>query len=256
MSRAFLMSGVQYDSEIKQGKVRITELAPVAKELGLAGVEYREVYWRDKESELPAVREQLATLNLRGTYATFSTLFNRALPGRERLIGDLIDADELGSSLLRIFPGEWPSGAEEAEMWDGAGVAIARAEELGITVAVENFARAPGNHLREIERVMSHFTGPLVGTNVDVANYAVNDEDPIAAIRSLGPRIRYVHLKDVKLTPEGKAATVVGTGILPYRDILAALDASGQDFPLCFEFGGEGHPETSLREARDFLSSL
>lgn len=253
--RAILMSCVQYEDEIKSGKASVLDVAPVAKRLGLAGVEYREVYWHDKTRELPAVRAQLAELGLQGTYATFSTLYNPDIEGRARLIEDLADARNLGSSLLRVFRGALP-GVEDPAIRDGARTAIARAADLGIILVVENFVRAPGNRIADIVQVMESFETPAVGTNLDVSNYVLNDQDPIEAIRALGPRIRYTHLKDVKDTPEGKRSTVLGKGSLPYRDILTALDAAGPDFPLCFEFGGEGNPEDSLRQGIAYLASL
>ena len=83
----------------------VTELAPVAARLGLDGVEYREVYWRDKATELPAVREQVARLGLRLTYCTFTPLFNADPAARQQLLADIDDAAALGSPLLRVFLG-------------------------------------------------------------------------------------------------------------------------------------------------------
>src|SRR5450830_1980412 len=75
--RDVLVSGVQFDQELKSGAMPILQVAPAAKRLGAQGVEYREVYWKDKAVELPAVRNQVAQLGLKATYATFNTLFHR-----------------------------------------------------------------------------------------------------------------------------------------------------------------------------------
>jgi len=255
--RQVLISCVQYDQGLRQGSVKATQVAPVAARFGLAGVEYREVYWHDKLGELPAVRDQLAQLGLRGTYATFTTLFNRDAAARARLLRDVEDARALGSSLIRVFRGELPGdGPEDAAMWDGARAAIARAGELGLTIALENYARTPGNRLADVLGALERFDSPIVGTNVDVSNYVLNGQDPIPAIRALSRWVRYVHLKDVKETAEGKIATYLGAGTLPYQDILAELEATGQDFPLCFEFGGEGDPEGAIQKSLAYLRSL
>ncbi len=257
MTRQILMCGVQYDRELREGRARAADLAPVAKRLGLAGVEYREVYWHDKARELPAVRDQLAQLGLRGTYATFNTLFSRDPEVRARLLEDIRDARALGSSLIRIFRGELPgTGPLDAAMWDGGRAAIGLAGELGLTVALENFSGKVGNKGADIVGMLQTFDLPHVGTNIDVSNYVLNDEDPVAAIRTLARRIRYVHLKDVQFTPERKIPTYLGAGTLPYRDILAALEESGQDFPLCFEFGGGDDPEETIRKSLAFLKSI
>lgn len=257
MKRQVLISCVQYDEEIKRGDASVLDVAPVAARLGLDGVEYREVYWHDKRTELPAVRAQLARLGLRGTYATFTTLFNRDADARARLLQDVEDAHVLGSSLIRVFRGELPGDDPlDRPMWDGAHAALDRAGELGLTVALENYARTPGNRLADVHGALLRLALPHLGTNVDVSNYVLNGQDPIDAIRTLAPWIRYAHLKDVRLTDRGKVATYLGHGSLPYADILAELDRSGQDFPLCFEFGGEGDPERAIEESLAYLRGL
>ena len=255
MNRQILMCCVQYDAEIKSGKLGVADMAPIAKRLGLDGVEYREVYWHDKAKELPVVRDQLAELGLRGTFATFTTLFQRDPAMHARLLEEMADAKALGSSLIRVFRGELP-GEGDAAMWDRARAALDRAGELGLTVAMENYARTPGNRLADVLGAIEAFASPVLGTNVDVANYVQNGQEPIAAINALGSHVRYVHLKDVKQTPEGQVATWLGNGSLPYRAILAALDATGQDFPLCFEFGGEGDPESVIAKSLTYVRRL
>jgi sugar phosphate isomerase/epimerase len=251
------MSCVQYDDELKSGRMRVTDVAPVARRLGLDGVEYREVYWHDKAAELPAVRDQLGALGLRGTYATFTTLYSPDPEARRQLLEDVADAHALGSSLLRVFRGELPpEGRAGQATRDGARAAVELAGELGLTLALENYARTPGNRLADVLGALERFQTSVMGANVDVSNYVLNDQDPIPAIRALGPRIRYTHLKDVRLAGAEKTPTYLGAGALPYRDILAELDHAGQDFPLCFEFGGEGDPEGVLRASLGYLRSI
>ena len=252
--RQVLVSCVQWDQEIRGGAINVTAVGPAAARLGVDGVEYREVYWHDKPNELPAVRDQLARFGLRGTYATFTTLFSRDPDARAQLLQDVADAHALGSSLIRVFRGELPgSGPEDEPMWAGARAALDRAGELGLTIALENYARTPGNRLADVLGTLETFASPILGTNVDVSNYVLNDQDPILAIRALSRWVRYVHLKDVKLVGGQKVATYLGAGTLSYRKILAALEATGQDFPLCFEFGGEGDPESSIRRSQEYL---
>ncbi len=76
--------------------------------------EYREVYWRDRASEIPAIRDQLASLKLTATYATFTTLYNRDPEREKQLMRDLEDAHALGGSLMRVFPGERPGNSADA----------------------------------------------------------------------------------------------------------------------------------------------
>ena len=256
--RQVLMSCVQYDSEIKSGQKSVLDMPDVAMKLGLDGVEYREVYWHDRAAELPQLATKMRASGLRPTFATFRTLFSVDDVVRTGLRQDLEDAATLGSTILRVFRGVWPADdAAGAAMWDNARSLVKRAGELGVTIAIENFANTPGNKIADVVGIVSQLDPRVVGTNIDVSNYVINDEDPIIAIRTLASRVRYVHLKDVAIGEGGKkVVTYLGAGSLPYANILAELDATGQDFPLCFEFGGAGDPEVALKSALTYLASI
>lgn len=222
--REILICGAQYDSELRSGKMSALELAPLAAKLGADGVEYREVYWKDKATELPRVLEQLSELGLKATYATFTTLFNRDPAKQELLLRDLDDAHALGSPLMRVFRGEWPGkGPDDEHMVDAAGHAIERAGRYGMRLALENFIGPGGTRMEEIKATVERLDSPVLGVNIDTSNYVVNEQDPLKAIALLSRWVIYCHLKDVKHTPEGPKATVIGDGYLPFKEILAAL---------------------------------
>src|SRR4051794_30602469 len=125
--RPVLACGVQFERQLEAG-MSVTEIPEIAKRVGVDGVEFREVYWKDRAAELPVVRDRMRSLGLLTTYATFTTLVNVDPAARDRLIGDVDDASALGSPLLRVFRGPWPDGPDQDEMWAGAERAIARAE--------------------------------------------------------------------------------------------------------------------------------
>ena len=135
--RDILICGVQFDKELKSGEMSVLDLAPIAKRLGAAGVEYREIWWRDKMKEIPAVREQLAQLGLKGTYATFTTLYNRDPAKQQQLMQDLEDGYALGSPLMRVFRGKKPGdGPEDAGIRAASQRIIDRAASYGMTLAL------------------------------------------------------------------------------------------------------------------------
>ncbi len=253
--REILICGVQFDQQLRSGEMSVLELAPIAARLGVQGVEYRTVYWKDKASELPRVREQLQRLGLKGTYATFTTLYNRDPDKQSRLMQDLEDAHTLGSPLLRVFRGERPGdGPEDAAMRGATRAVIDRAGGYGMRLALENFVGTPGNHMSEIKEAIERLDSPVMGVNLDTSNYVTNHQDPVEAVRLLGQWLIYAHLKDARQTPEGIKSTHLGNGIIPMRDILAAIDATGRSFPLCFEFGGEGDPEGVITKSLAYLA--
>ena len=252
-----LMSCVQFDGPLKAGALAVTDLAPIAARLGLDGVEYREVYWRDKAAELPAVRDQIRALGLRLTYCTFTPVFNADPAARRQLLTDIDDAAALGSPLLRVFRGAMPDDpAAEPEVWAGARAAVARAGEHGLRLALENHINVLGPRLAQIEAALTALDSPVMGTNIDTSNYIQNGEPLLTAIERLTPWIIYSHLKDVRRSDGGYAVVPVGEGELDFAAILAAYARVGRDFPLCFEFPGGADPEAAIAGSLAHLTRL
>ncbi|MGE5618721.1 MAG: sugar phosphate isomerase/epimerase family protein [Sphingomonadaceae bacterium] len=256
--RDILISGVQFDRELRSGKISVLELAPIALRHGLAGVEYREVYWHDKATELPALREQLARLGLKAVYATFNTLFSRDPEKQKLLVQDLEDAHALGAPFMRVFRGERPTASPaDASMRDAAKALVERAASYGMRLALENYSGIPGSRPEEILEALEILDSPVVGVNIDFANFAGHGIDPIEAIERLAPWIIYTHLKDHRPTADGKAVnSYLGSGNLPLPAILESLEATGRNFPYCFEFLGEDDPEGSIAKSIAYLSGL
>ena len=252
-SRTVIMSAQQYDAELKNGSATWTEILDVAQRAGVAGIEFREVYWRDKTAEISAMRAELAQRGLIGTYATFETLFGDNASARVREAVD--DAAALGSRLLRVFSG--PAASDDnRQAWDEVASLIDYAANRGVVLALENFARTPGNRVAEVKRVLDRLSGPSLGTNLDIGNYAANGEDIIGAIRTLGPRIVSSHLKDVLDTADGGTTTALGEGRLPIDAIMAEFDRLPQPVIHCFEFAGGGEAEARVKRSLATLAAF
>ena len=254
-----LMSCVQFDQALKSGESPVTDLASIARRLGVDGVEYREVYWQDKERELPAVRDQIAASDLRVTYCTFTPIFNADPEARARLLQDIDDAAALGSPLLRVFIGirDMPaSPAEGQEVWEGARAAVERARERGVRLALENHINVLGPRWTQVHAVVTALSSPALGVNIDTSNYVQNGEPLMTAIEELRPWIAYSHLKDVRREGDSYAVVPLGEGELDFAAILDAYAVAGAPFPLCFEFPGGADPEAAITSSLDHLARL
>jgi len=238
--RPILISVIQYQAELAAGTVTPLQLADRLDGLGVDGIELRRELWPDYASELAAVRDHLQSAGKLVTYATFSTLFNTTDDAHKLLLHDLNTARALGSPLLRVFPGAAPADTKDAA-WATAREAVAYAEDIGIEIALENFGRLPGGLLREMTHILDHITSPALKVNVDVGNYATHGEDVLEAIKTLGDRVIYAHLKD-KAGDKSDDTTALGGGTSPMGDIIAALNALPQRVLYCFEFVGGGEP--------------
>jgi sugar phosphate isomerase/epimerase len=255
--RPIYISAIHFDDELKTGKMSVLELPPLASKYGLQGVEYRDVYWKDKAAELPAAADQLWERRLRAAYTTVTPLCHADPAVRKRLRQDIEDARALGASLLRVNLGGRPEGgAAGSAILAGAREAITGATRLGVRLTLENNSRAPGHQLADIRWALETFDFRFLGTNMDFANYATTGQDPLEAIRALAGRINYVHAKDARKTADGWQTTYLGNGSLPLKEIISTLDATGIPVPFCFEFPGEGDPERGIGKSLEFLATL
>lgn len=255
--REIFISAVQFEDEFRSGVRTVLDVAPLAAKLGVQGVEYRDVYWKDKARELPAVRDQVAKLKLKAIYTSVTPLYNREPAMRQQLLQDIEDAKTLGSPLLRVTLGEDPrAGRDAAAIRMAARGAVERASQRRIRMSLENNSKTPGHGLAEIKGAVEKFNCRFLVINIDFANFVTTGQDPIVAIKALTPRINYTHAKDAKKTPDGWKATYLGNGSLPLKDIIAALDATDKRVPFCFEFPGEGDPEGAIRKSLEFMAKL
>jgi sugar phosphate isomerase/epimerase len=255
--RAVFISAVQFDEQLRSGGRSVLDLAPVAASLGAQGVEYRDVYWKDKAAEIPAVRRQLTQLRLRAAYTTLTPLYHRDPAQQTRLLQDIEEAHALGALLLRVNLGKRPrEGSADVGAHYAGRKAVERAAARRVPLSLENNSTAPGHLLADIRETLESFGCRWLGTNIDFVNYVATDQDPIAAIRSLARWINYIHAKDARKTGNEWESTYLGGGSLPLKEIVGALDRAGEAAPLCFEFPGGENPEEAIRKSLEFVAAL
>ena len=105
----------------------------------------------------------------------------------------------------------------------------------GIGVGLET-GQETAPALRDLLKVLER---PTLSVNFDPANMVLYDKgDPIDALRTLGPWIGQVHIKDgirTKVPGQWGEEVVVGTGDVDWRAFFAALDEVGFHGDLCIE---------------------
>jgi sugar phosphate isomerase/epimerase len=124
----------------------------------------------------------------------------------------------------------------------------------------------------EVVRVIDRLDPGIVGVTLDIANFAVNAEDPVQATRRVSQRVRQTHLEDIRLhlVPSGirRLTCPAGHGAIDWTaivDILAGLDRRPT---LCVELHRgqfdaavfdqtwiEGHPDLRVGELAGALAT-
>lgn len=99
-----------------------------------------------------------------------------------------------------------------------------------------------------------------VGVNFDPANMLLYDKgDPVAALRTLAPWIRQVHLKDARRTPTPGTwgeEVVVGTGEVDWAAFFHTLEEIDFRGNLCFEREAGTERVADLAAGREYIEKL
>jgi sugar phosphate isomerase/epimerase len=107
---------------------------------------------------------------------------------------------------------------------------------------------------------LEQLNAPNVGVNFDPANMLLYDKgDPVAALRTLAPWLKQVHLKDaVRTRTPGTwgEEVVVGTGEVDWPAFFAVLDELGYSGNLCLEREAGDQRVADLKAGREFIASL
>lgn len=149
-------------------------------------------------------------------------------------------------------------------------------DEYQIPIAIHN--HGPGHRYDKVSDVLDMVKDrhELIGACVDTGHYLRSDEDPVAVIQQLGPRVFGVHLKDVRtirspeekekllkelpknraaqLEREGKVFTILGEGELNVVGVLRALRELNYERSISLEY--EENPENPLSDIEISLSHL
>jgi L-ribulose-5-phosphate 3-epimerase len=129
-------------------------------------------------------------------------------------------------------------------------------EERQITLTFET-GQETADSLRAF---LEKLNRPTVGVNFDPANIILYDNgDPIQALRTLGPWVRQVHLKDAirtRVPGTWGDEVVLGTGQVDWPAFFRILDELRFDGHLCIEREAGNQRTEDIRTAREFLEQL
>jgi L-ribulose-5-phosphate 3-epimerase len=160
---------------------------------------------------------------------------------------------QLGATyiLVPITPGgEDVSYDDSRARWVEAMKALApRAQEAGITLALENVGRGCGRSADELIFLVDGVSSPAVKAYYDVGNATAFGFDPPAEIAQLGSRIAAVHVKE-------READLLGQGIVKIPESLVALNKVGYVGDLVLETNPTDDPVAAARYNLEYLRGL
>jgi len=166
-----------------------------------------------------------------------------------KISGDFrIDADDLKNAIPRmkklnakfIRVMSYPNDGLDEGSWEKE--ALKRLKELtriaedgDIILAHENCSGWGGESPRQCLELVEKIDSPCFRVLFDTGNPVCHGGDSWKFYSAVKPHIVYVHIKDVKKTPEGHTFTYPGEGDGCVREIIADLKKSGYDGVLSIE---------------------
>jgi len=127
----------------------------------------------------------------------------------------------------------------------------------GIRFAYHNhdFEFRPVEGKKYFDRLVEATDPAVVGIMLDVGWVQRAGEDPVRWLKTLGTRVRTIHLKDTTANPDGRWAEI-GKGVLDVQGVLAACREIGVAWALVEQDTCDGPPLTSAKISFDALRAL
>jgi sugar phosphate isomerase/epimerase len=167
-------------------------------------------------------------------------------------------AGEWGAPWVVVVQGKThpllPLPDDYRDSWfDNALVELERcATAEGVEITLEN---VPNSFLPRADDLMSRLAKigiDHIGITYDVANAVFFGEDPSQGLVTVEPRLRFVHLSDTGTSAWAHSA--VGSGMVPFQSIGAALDRIGFLGPTSLEIIS-ADPDEDIRKSHVALSA-
>ncbi|GAA3315680.1 sugar phosphate isomerase/epimerase family protein [Arthrobacter ramosus] len=186
--------------------------------------------------------------------------------GVDEFRGAIETAHLFGADRVRVYAGSWhPGDADHAGRWARLREALQtlapEAEQAGVRLCVENHFGTMTQTAAQTAALVREVAHPAVRVLYDQANLTfTHDETFEEAFAVQGDLVGHVHVKDLVFTDPNAAfhatetarvdaseravrSRVVGTGVLPWPQILAALLRHGYDDLLSIEYEYRWHPQ-------------
>lgn len=234
----------------------------------------RDLFERDVPGTLRALRQMgIRYCQISGDYGHSAAEWKRMLDGEGLVgIGAHIGIDRIENDLDRLADDMATMGIDTVVLpwipeeryrhgWDRFARQL---ETLGQRLREKGLAFAYHNHAFELESlqdgkpgldILFDTTDPdLVGAEIDVYWVQYGGGDPVDYVRRYGPRMRYLHAKDMGPGPQ-RPFYEVGRGILDWDGILGEAERTGVEFAV-IELDTCPHPPLeSVRMSFEYLLS-
>ena len=269
------------------------DLAEALRLFGTAGLDAAEVIYQDdypaaiRPSDPRSAQQAAAIADAEGVPIVALTPYTTSInsvdaaswqQGIDEFRACLEAADTVGATRVRVYAGSWhPGDTDHARHWEQLRSALTvlapEAADAGVVLCVENHFGTMTQTAADTARLVSEVGSPSVRVLYDQANLTfTHDETWQEAFAVQGELVSHVHVKDlvfkdpeapfrasdtarVKAEERAVRSRVVGTGVVPWPDILEELVRRGYDDVLSLEYEYRWHPQDLPDPAIGFKDS-
>ena len=240
MSRDVVINLLAFADGVNKGMRQVEFFSAVAS-LDVRRVEVRREWIKDFTIELPQMRSKAEKLALEIYYSIPAVLFKNGKLDRNGLLQVLQEGIILGATRVKFAVGEFDGAAEE-ELVDLKNILR---EHHTLLVTVEGDQSPVNGRMEPILAFMEACRAkniPVYAT-FDVGNFVFVGQEPLYNAVKLSSHVRYIHVKDVEMTPQGPQVRSLDGGHINWRAILSLLP---EDVPVGIEFPCGEEPEGLL----------
>jgi len=249
MAKISIMTMV-FGGHLDQGQMTDTAMLAALEEMGYTAVE---VPFSQLENRIEDYKTALAQTGLKlDCIDGICNFISREPQQREAAVRTLDAAIEaavqLGCPLVLAagsnLAGDISPDEGRQMVIDGMHVCMTAANELGITLAIEDFGVAPRLQCCAADCLAVLDAVPGLKFVFDTGNFYFRQEDPLNNLPLFAERICHVHLKDWIKSDKPDIADVagaaLGTGFIPNADLVEKLVRGGYAGDFSVELGAPG----------------
>ncbi|MHB1314811.1 MAG: sugar phosphate isomerase/epimerase family protein [Christensenellales bacterium] len=244
---------VSFFADIMEGRMTLAQWIRMGRECGLDGVDISTMLLKNHTPKyLGEVTRMLEEEKIPVVMAVSSPDFSHPDERQrkremEYLRCDIAVCSQLHIPYLRVLAGQDHRGLKRQDgiryVVENCKEADGIAKDYGVQLVYENHAKSSGWDTMDFSydpaiflEIMDGLKDTSIGVNFDGANTVTFGGDPIPLLKTIFPRIKTVHVADAG--QKGKMGhVVIGTGVVPLREIFSYLKTNGYDGWLCIEEG-------------------
>ncbi len=260
----------------RTGELTLVDCIKKAKELGFDAIEIVPIDDSDPALfDLAAVQTALGETGLAVTNLTVSADFlKRGVEAETKRLQGFVDiAATLGAKGMRhdaTWGSDDPFETVLPTLAEGCLAVTTYAATKGVRTMVENhgyFCQDP-DRVIALAKAVGHENFGLL---VDMGNFLCTDCDPLEAVNATAPFAAYLHAKDFKVlagmdnppkgtfpSRDGKLleGVILGHGVVPVADCVAAAKAAGYQGDIGLEFEGSDDAYIAVAEGLSLLRGI